>query len=154
MIGTSSLVAPASSESVPSDAGRILTPQERIDRISAIPREYGPRRYSEKYRVHISGVARTWDGKPVSRPVFATGRRDRTDGRYGWSAGLNTTIEGPNSEQIQFNGLAEYGQLFLSVSAAGYAPAFAGPLTAQPGGRIEGIELVLHEGFRARSRDR
>ncbi len=51
---------------VPSDAGRILTPQERIDRISAIPREYGARPYREKDRVHISGVARTWDGKPVS----------------------------------------------------------------------------------------
>ncbi len=61
-------------------------------------------------------------------------------------------IQGPNSEQIQFSGLAEYGQLFLSVSAAGYAPAFTGPLTAEPGGRIEGIELVLHEGFRARLR--
>ncbi len=152
VIGASSLTARASSESVPNDAGRILTPHERIDRISAIPREYGARPYSEKDRVHISGVARTWDGKPVSRPIFATVRCERTDDRYGWSTGLNTTIQGPNSEQIQFSGLAEYGQLLLGVSAAGYAPAFAGPLTAEPGGRIEGIELVLREGFRAHLR--
>jgi hypothetical protein len=160
--GASSMIAIASSASVPGDTGsprperrdtgRILTPQERIDRIIAIPREYGARPYSEKDRVYISGVARTWDGKPVSGEALASVRYDRADGRDDWFTGLSTTIQGPNSEQVHFNGWADHGRLFLSVSAIGYAPAFAGPLTAEPGGRIEGIELALREGFRARIR--
>jgi beta-lactamase regulating signal transducer with metallopeptidase domain len=128
-------------------AGRIFTPQERIAKIAEISKEYGPRAYSEKDRIHISGVARTWDGKPLSGQVFATVRCDRADGWNDWFTGLSTTIQRPNSEQIQFSGLAEYGRLFLAVSAPGYAPAFTGPLTAEPGGRIEGIELVLREGY-------
>jgi hypothetical protein len=137
---------------VPSDAGRILTPQERIDRINAIPREYGVRPYSEKDRVHVSGVARTWDGKTVSGAVSATVHCERWNLTTDWITGLDTTIQGSHCEQIRFSGSADYGRLFLCVSAPGYAPAFTGPLTAEPGGRIEGIDLVLREGFRARLR--
>jgi beta-lactamase regulating signal transducer with metallopeptidase domain len=125
-------------------AGRILTPQERIDKIAAVSEEYGyeNREYGPEDRIEISGVIRTWDAAPLpDRPrvwLYETSR---------WSS--STTFL-PVKKDGTFRTSAMYGRIYLTAAVEGYAPAFAGPLDPKPGARVAGIELLLADGFPAR----
>jgi beta-lactamase regulating signal transducer with metallopeptidase domain len=125
-------------------AGRILTPQERIDKIAGISREYGyaNREYGPEDKIEVSGVVRTWDGAPLPRHARVV---VRCEGRRS-SASVSLQV----SQEGVFRTSVDYGRVYVAASAEGYAAAFAGPFEAQPGGIIQGIELVLENGFRAR----
>jgi hypothetical protein len=127
-------------------AGRILTPQERIDKIDEISKEYGyeNRAYGPEDKIEISGVVRTWDGAPlpgrVSLLLRCVGRRS------------DASIAGRVSHEGTFRTSVGYGRVYVTASAEGYAVASAGPFEAKPGGTIPGIELVLGPGFSGRIR--
>lgn len=125
-------------------AGKILSPQERIDKIADISREYGrdDRKYGAEAKVQFSGMVRTYDGKPVPSRVHLSFRSKRAS--YGTSLAAGMAKDGSFSQSI------DYGTTYITAIGEGYSPAFAGPFDAEPGGRIEGIELVLGEGFSGR----
>lgn len=125
-------------------AGKILSPQERIDKITDISREYGRdnRQYGPEDKVQFSGIVRTYDGKPVPSRVHLSFRSNRAS--YGTSLAAGMAKDGNFSQSIN------YGTTYITAIGEGYSPAFAGPFDAEPGGRIEKIELVLGEGFPGR----
>ncbi len=125
-------------------AGKILSPQERIDKIADISKQYGRdnREYGLEDRVQFSGTVRTYDGKPLSSRVNLLFRSNRAS--YGTSIAAGMAKDGNFSQSV------DYGATYITATAEDYSPAFAGPFDAEPGGRIEGIELVLGEGFPGR----
>lgn len=125
-------------------AGKILSPQERIDKIADISKQYGRdnRQYGPEDKVRFSGIVRTYDGKPVPSRVHLSFRSNRAS--YGTSLAAGMAKDGSFSQSI------DYGTTYITAIGEGYSPAFAGPFDAEPGGRIEGIELVLGEGFSGR----
>ncbi len=133
-------------------AGKILTPQERIEKITEIAQEYGlpDREYGEEDDVKISGIVRTWDGKPLPKYPKVTVQSDRP--RYGSTAMIDVSVKDQPQGVGIFAARAEYGRIYIIADGEGYAPGFAGPFDPKPGGTIEGIELVLGEGFSARIR--
>jgi beta-lactamase regulating signal transducer with metallopeptidase domain len=125
-------------------AGKILSPQERIDKIADISKQYGRdnREYSPQDKVQFSGIVRTYDGKPVPSRVHLSFRSNRASHGTSMAAGM--------AKDGNFNQSIDYGTTYITATGEGYSPAFAGPFDAEPGGRIEGIELVLGEGFPGR----
>ena len=121
-------------------AGRILTPQERIDKIAGISKEYGyeTREYSPEDKIEISGVVRTWDAKPLPGRTNALVRQT---GRQASSIYLSVSKDG------MFHTSVNPGRTYVTISAEGYAPASSGPFEAKPGSELERIELVLGDGF-------
>jgi beta-lactamase regulating signal transducer with metallopeptidase domain len=127
-------------------AARILTPQERIDKITEVSEKYGSRQYGRDDQIRISGVARTWDGKSPTGAVRSAVATVVQNG---------TSFFGPRGariigDEVRFDESVPYGRIFLMLSVDGYAPAFAGPFETEPGGHIDGIELTLGAGFTAR----
>lgn len=125
-------------------AGRFLSPQERIDKIADISKQYGRdnRDYGPEGKVQFSGIVRTYDGKPIPSRVHLSFHSNRAS--YGTSLAAGMAKDGHFSQSI------DYGTTYITATGEGYSPAFAGPFDAEPGGRIEGIELVLGEGFPGR----
>ncbi len=125
-------------------AGRILTPQERIDKIAGISKEYGyeNRAYGPEDKIRISGVVQTWDAAPLPSH---SGLLVRCEGRRS-SAMISLEV----SKEGAFHTSVDYGRVYVTASAKGYAAAFAGPFETKPGGIIQGIELVLENGFPGR----
>lgn len=98
-------------------------------------------------KIEVSGVVRTWDSAPL-RSENRLDNRLMLDYRKR-NGGGSTPIE--ISENGEFRAVVDYGnEFYLIVLAKGYAPAFAGPFQAEPGGKVEGIALVLTEGFAGR----
>mgnify|MGYP006285181743 CR=1 FL=1 len=131
-------------------AGRILTPQERIEKLEEISQEYGfeDRDYGAEDKIHISGTVRTHDGGPLGKHPNALVNSQRP--RYGSSASISIQTKNQPQGTGTFDHKAEYGQIYIMATADGYAPAMAGPFDPEPGERIEGIEMVLGEGFTGR----
>lgn len=128
-------------------AARILSPEERIRKINEIgethkpPEEDRNRQYSlAADGITVSGVVRTEDGLPLAAvDVQATSRRP------GYTAGHTINLQlGRFSQKVHF------GKVYIRANAEGYAPAFAGPLEAEPGAEIEDIQLILRRGFEGR----
>ncbi|HSW00831.1 MAG TPA: M56 family metallopeptidase [Sedimentisphaerales bacterium] len=125
-------------------AGHILSPQERIDAIADISKEYGRdnRQYGQQDSIQVSGVVRTYDGGPLPERV-----------NLGFSSGHHhyfTSMIASMSKGGVFDQKVQYGRIHVMASAKGYAPALAGPFHPEPSGRVDGIELVLGKGFSAR----
>jgi len=131
-------------------AGKLLTPQQRIDKITEISKEYGyeDREYGPKDEIRVSGVVRTYDGRPLPEDTRITLMSDRPS--YGTSMGISMSKSGHFTRDGSLNSRIEYGRVSALVRSKSYAPAFAGPFEAEPGGSIEGIELVLRQGFAGR----
>ena len=131
-------------------AGKLLTPQQRIDKITEISKEYGfeDREYGPEDELRISGVVRTYDGRPVPEDTYIKLRSHRPS--HGLSKGISMSKSGHFTRDGSLNSRIEYGRVSAMVRSKSYAPAFVGPFEAEPGGSIEGIELVLGKGFEGR----
>ena len=129
-------------------AARILTPQERIEKLTEISRNYGyePGLDDQEHGIQVSGIIRTWDGNPLPNKIDA-----QLDIRSRNSTFMNyvgaTRIEA-NPDQAHFQGTVGYGELWVVASAQGYAPEFVGPLESRPGNKaLLDMEVILHQGF-------
>ncbi len=124
-------------------AGQILTPQQRLEKLAEIDRSYGTDRrgYGEEGKIRISGTVRTADGTPLTEPAVM----EILTRNYSGSMSSGAKLEGG-----RFSIKCDYGRVWLQVRANGHAPAFLGPLEAEPGGEIENIEIVLERGFEGR----
>ncbi len=128
-------------------AGNILTPQERIEKIAEISREYGSedKEFGEKDKVLVSGTVKTYDGKPLPKRPRMSIRSERS--RHHSLATVYISTKDQPDGTGTFIYCANYGRIRVEAYADGYASAFAGPFDPKPGGTIEGVELVLGEGF-------
>ncbi|MBN1973932.1 MAG: M48 family metalloprotease [Sedimentisphaerales bacterium] len=131
-------------------AGKLLTPQERIDKITEISKEYGleDREYGPEDNISISGIIKTWDGKPLPQDTRLNLLISQPHNS------IYTTIpfsrQGQSLEQGIFNSSIQYGNIYITVQNWLYAHAVAGPFHTEPGGSIENIEIVLQDGFKAK----
>jgi beta-lactamase regulating signal transducer with metallopeptidase domain/uncharacterized GH25 family protein len=126
-------------------AGNLLTPQERIDKITEISKEFGSEKYGSGEKIRISGVVRTWDGKALPRSAGLTLTVEQPRNTEHISIGISK--QNPFSENGTFNHTVGCGTIYVSAYAEGYVPSFAGPFDAKPGQDIESIEVVLEKGF-------
>ncbi len=125
-------------------AGKLLTPQQRIDTIREIERShptFEKREYTEEDQITISAIVKTIDGKPLGERTYARIFVKRPES----SCNSRAQISRDGSLSVK----VEYGAVWLHVSAKGYAPTFAGPLTADPGGEIKDLTFILDKGFEA-----
>jgi beta-lactamase regulating signal transducer with metallopeptidase domain len=132
-------------------AGHILTPQERIERIGELSQEYGSpdQEYGPEDGIEVSGVVRTWDSAPLPTDNRLDNRLMLEYRKHNGGGGTPIRI----SKNGEFREIVNYcNEFYLIALAKGYAPAFAGPFQAEPGGKVEGIALVLAEGFPGRIR--
>ncbi len=131
-------------------AGDLLTPQERIDKITEITEKYGfeKRKYGPEDEIKVSGTVRTFDGKPLPPKTYISIESNRPSN--GASSSHNIHKENPSSNTGTFKGSVEFGEIYVTVTCDNYAPAFAGPFNNKPGGSIENIEIVLEQGFEAK----
>jgi beta-lactamase regulating signal transducer with metallopeptidase domain len=132
-------------------AAELLTPQERIEKIEQLAKEHGfeDREYTDEDKIEISGTVYTYDGQPLPSNARIMVRSERP--RHSFNSGIQIQIDGgiqvPFAENGVFKYRAEYGRIWLVASVNGYAPTFAGPFEAEPGGSISDIEIVLEQGF-------
>ena len=128
-------------------ASKLLSPQERIDKITEISKEYGfeDREYGEDDKIFVSGIVRTYDERPLPEDTHITLKSHRP--RHGMSKQISVSRNGHFTNKGNMECYIEYGRIFVTASSSHYAPAFAGPFKVEPGGCIEGIELVLGQGF-------
>lgn len=126
-------------------AGALLTPAERIELMEDIKEEYAPDRkeYGPEDRVTVSGIVITHDGKVINT--------SNCSGFRGISRSSNETASySINVKDGAFFQKLRCGKLYLSARIEGYAPAFVGPLVAEPGGVINDVVIFLEEGFAAK----
>jgi beta-lactamase regulating signal transducer with metallopeptidase domain len=139
-------------------ADALMSHEERIARMESLQRQapdYGEERrqdYGEEDRITVRGTIRAADGARLPGILQMTSDSDRPG--HGYRSGY--TLPGIRGATLNEEGTAltfeipiEYGEIHLAVTSDGYAPAFAGPLRAEPGGVIDGVELVLAPGFPA-----
>jgi beta-lactamase regulating signal transducer with metallopeptidase domain len=130
-------------------AGKVLSTQERMDRISEISEEYGysDEEYGEEDMIQISGTVKTWDGKPLPENTSIYLKIKRNNGNMG--RGIDMSTDDPLAAIGTFNQKIEYGTVDLIITADGYAPIKVGPLHTEPGGKIEGLDYILQKGYSA-----
>ena len=133
-------------------AGKILTPAERIEKLSEMVERYGPgdRQYGEADYIQVSGTVRTYDGGPLPKRVTLMFGVNQPRQHFSIGGGAWPTSEG--GATATFNDRVPYGQIYIIATGDGYASDFAGPFEPEPGGSIKGIELVLGQGFPAQIR--
>ncbi|MCF7956957.1 MAG: hypothetical protein K9M57_00775 [Phycisphaerae bacterium] len=129
--------------------GELLSDEERIEKIVEIKEEYRPIRTSEygeyskedseKDKITVKGMVKTWDGKPLPSDWRVLSGRSIRPSYY---ASYSVNLKNGHFEQKM-----HYGKVYLTAAKEGYAPAIAGPLETGPGGVIEGVVLVLGKGF-------
>lgn len=128
-------------------AGKLLTPQERINKIREIEKThptFEKREYTEEDQITITGNVKTIDGKPLAEPTYA---RIFVEGPQGsCNSGARISSNGSMSAKV------DYGIVWLDIKAKGYAQAFAGPLRTEPGGEIKDLSFILDKGFEAKLR--
>lgn len=131
-------------------AGKLLTPQERIEKVAEITENHGPedREYGKEDEILLVGSIATWDGRPLLKDTNIMVHSKRP----GWSSssGIGLSKNGPFTYAGPFEYSAEFGEISIMVDADGYAPAMAGPFSAKPGGLLTGINITLEDGFGAR----
>ena len=111
-------------------AGKLLTPQERIDKIAKISEEYGMEKsdYGTEDYIKASGTIRSYDGKPL--PKFTRLRIQSNRSNYGSSSSHDVHINSESPDKATFTATFEYGKFYVMASNDNYATAFAGPFTA------------------------
>lgn len=136
-------------------AGKLLTPQQRIDAIRQIEKDhliFEKRQYTQEDQITISARVKTIDGKPLGRMSFI---RLSSQGLE-TSSTKDIQISRGDSTPFQNDGLVSakvaYGAVWLHVTSEGYAPAFAGPLMTEPGGEIKDLTFILDKGFQGKLR--
>jgi beta-lactamase regulating signal transducer with metallopeptidase domain len=123
-------------------AAEWLTPAQRIakiDTLQATHQEQNYKEYTGKDRIQVSGTVRTEDGSPLPRNTLLSADVRRPGASFGYG--------GLPLKNGAFSKSFDFGNVYLSVVAPGWAPAFAGPFRTNAGGTINGIEIILKKGF-------
>ena len=128
-------------------AARILTPQERIEKLTEISKTYGyePGLDDKVHNIQVSGIIRTWDGSPLPDRIRVL--LDATSGQNSSISDIGAKKLDAKPDMAEFHTTVPYGQFEIMASAKGHAPAPAGPYDSEPGKDIDNIELVLQKGF-------
>jgi beta-lactamase regulating signal transducer with metallopeptidase domain len=128
-------------------AGKLLTPQERIDKMKEIARTHEPeqREYGPEDRLQLSGTIRTPDGSelPERTQLVVHGFRQK----YSSTMHQGEPRDGSFSTSIEY-----FNKILFRVAAPGYAPLISATCEPQPGDAISDVELVLDKGFAGRVR--
>jgi hypothetical protein len=128
-------------------AGKLLTPQQRIDKMKEIAKTHDTQEpaYGEADRIHIFGKVRTADGSKFAENAYLRIHGQRR--RHSTTTSARLFLDGSFSTSIEY-----YSKVVLSVTAPGYAPVISEDYYREPGGSIADVELVLDEGFTGRIR--
>ncbi len=123
-------------------AARILSPAERIERVRAAQQEYAPPIADIDGKGTLKGTIRTADGKPPAGPVRLY---HGTKTHHGGLMGTLATLRGDT-----FSAEVPAGTTWLAVDPDDYAPVIVGPFELRPGQTVDGIKIVLENGFPAK----
>ncbi|MHC4743579.1 MAG: M56 family metallopeptidase, partial [Planctomycetota bacterium] len=134
-------------------AGKLLTPQERIEKSAEIEKTHGQPAYDPDYRektadeekVTLAGTIRTWDGRKLPRSADMNIYHSHRNS----SAIEGVLIKSDESGLAKFSTTAGQGTFWLSAEVEGYAPFFAGPFKLEPGDEKTDFEIVLEKGVTA-----
>ncbi|MBN2180402.1 MAG: carboxypeptidase regulatory-like domain-containing protein [Sedimentisphaerales bacterium] len=123
-------------------AGKLLTPQQRIDKIKEIAETHNPQspEYGPEDKLHLSGTVRTPDGSELpddTRFVVEAYNENHSSGIH-----LGRPRDGRFSTSVNY-----YENVLFIVTASGYAPLISKPYHFQPGETVSDIELVFDKGF-------
>ncbi len=137
-------------------ASKLMSHKERIATMEAL-KEQAPdyqhgdaelEKYTKKDRITIEGSIRMADGGKIPQDLQITSC-STLPRRIVYGGGISGTQMNAEKTQMTFALPVEFGAIHLLLKAEGYAPQFIGPLTADPGGTVEGVELVLDRGFKS-----
>ncbi len=134
-------------------AGKLLTPQERINKIREIQKSHSTfekREYTKEDQITITGNVKTIDGKPLDRMTHIRISREGPNSSGTTGIGISRSDTASFSSDGSLSVKVDYGIIWLHVKSPGYAPAFAGPLRTEPGGEIKDLNFVLDKGFEAK----
>jgi beta-lactamase regulating signal transducer with metallopeptidase domain len=123
-------------------AAQALSPAERIERVEAAQYEYAPVIANVDGKGRFQGTIQTADGKPPARPVRLS-HQTKTH-RGGVMGSLIPSQGGTFSSEVPA------GTTWLLVESDDHAPRVVGPYEIRPGQTIDGIKIILHDGFPAR----
>ena len=124
--------------------GRVLTPQERVARLTEAEDTHGwTAGIQEDVRVPITGSVRTEDGTPVPEGCRVPITSERGSSGYTTGARLQGTT---------FSATVPAGAVTVAAVADGYAPAIAGPRLVRGDGEWTDVQLVLGPGIDASAR--
>lgn len=125
-------------------AAQIMSPQERIEKISEIKNEYMPD-YEGPATIEISGTVSTFDGKTPEnwRVHTVSGHTHASIGSPGCD---------PDSDpKTTFEGKLYSGKSYLYAVCDGYAP-FITEIELEQGEALDGIEVIFDHGFNSKLR--
>ncbi|GMV95518.1 MAG: hypothetical protein AMXMBFR82_52960 [Candidatus Hydrogenedentota bacterium] len=121
-----------------------ISPQERVERIEAINREFDEVEPENVPEIAVSGTIRTEDGEPLPEGTRVSGMNlfPSTYISHGCE------IDGATFHCNRMKG----SHIYLWAIADGYAPVIAGPYATENGADLTGIEIVLTRGITGRIR--
>ncbi len=131
-------------------AGKLLTPQERIDKITEIEKSQftlEDREYTKEDRITLTGKIRTIDNMPVSNDTYIGIRYERPHESGNTGFYLSNRPNNVFSPDGNFSVQTDYGLIWFQIESKGYATSFAGPFHTEPGGEIKNLEFTLEKGF-------
>jgi beta-lactamase regulating signal transducer with metallopeptidase domain/protocatechuate 3,4-dioxygenase beta subunit len=125
-------------------AEKLLTPQERIDRIETTMKNLGQApepsaNANDAPEVEVTAVVRTADGSPLPRNRYVQFLSISRRNTSGYSAY-------PDKDGICKSKTHE-GDLYIGALIDGYAPAVLGPVDTRGKNRLDDLELTLDRGF-------
>lgn len=132
-------------------AGKLLTPQQRIDAIREIEKDhltFEKRKYTEEDQITLSASVKTIDNKPLDERTYIRISNQRPEESGTKGIRISRGDMGPFSRDGSLSVKVAYGAIWLCVKSEGYAPAFAGPLMTEPGGVIKDLNFILDKGFK------
>ncbi|MCL4691100.1 MAG: M56 family metallopeptidase [Candidatus Hydrogenedentes bacterium] len=121
-----------------------ISPQERVERIEAINREFDEVEPENVSDIAVSGTIRTEDGDPLPEGTRVSGMNLFPSAYISHSC----DIDGETFRCNRMKG----SYIFIWAIADGYAPAILGPYATENGADLTGIEVVLTRGITGRIR--
>ncbi len=131
-------------------AGKLLTPQERIDKITEIEKSQftiADREYTKEDRITLSGKIKTIDNKPLSDDTYIGIRYEQPHVSGNTGCKISSHPNSVFSPDGNFSIKTDYGLIWFQIESEDYAPSFAGPFHTDSGGEIKDIEFILDKGF-------
>lgn len=127
-------------------AAELLTPAQRIEKMTQIQKDYGPQEapaaeVSPDEMVSVNGTVEHENGTPVESDVWMTVHSESP--RY-------STTSSASAGKGRFAFRIRPGKLYIAVNFPNAAPAFLGPMEGKPGGKIEGLKAISRPGYSAR----
>jgi beta-lactamase regulating signal transducer with metallopeptidase domain len=121
-----------------------ISPQERVERIEAINREFEEVESKNVPEIAVSGTIRTEDGGPLPEGTNVDGMNLFPSTYIAHSC----DIDGETFRCNRMKG----SHIYIWAIAEGYAPVIAGPYATESGADLTGLEIVLRRGFTGRIR--